>query len=64
MADKENLPKNATEAQGMLIKAFHEKYGDEILPMVERIMGLQGRALGLKAKSKLRVRVVKLNSKT
>jgi hypothetical protein len=53
MADREKLPQNATEAQGMLIKAFHEKYGDEILPMIERIMGLQGRALGLKAKSKL-----------
>ena len=53
MADKENLPMNATEAQGMLIRAFHEKYGDEALPMIERIMGLQGRALGLKAKGKL-----------
>lgn len=50
---KEQLPRNATEAQGMLIKAFYEKYGDEILPIVDRIMGLQGRALGLRLKTKL-----------
>ncbi len=49
----EQLPKNSTEAQGLLIKAFYEKYGNEILPIVDEIMGLQGRALGLKAKSKL-----------
>jgi hypothetical protein len=47
------LPKNATEAQGLLIKAFHEKYGDEILPVIDNILGRQGRALGLKVKSKL-----------
>jgi len=47
------LPKNATEAQGLLIKAFHEKYGDEILPIIDNILGRQGRALGLKVKSKL-----------
>jgi hypothetical protein len=47
------LPKNATEAQGLLIKAFHEKCGDEILPVIEDILGRQGRALGFKAKSKL-----------
>ena len=47
------LPKNATAAQGLLIKAFHEKCGDEILPAIDNILGRQGRALGLKAKSKL-----------
>jgi hypothetical protein len=47
------LPKNATEAQGLLIKAFHEKCGDEILPAIDNILGRQGRALGLKVRSKL-----------
>jgi hypothetical protein len=47
------LPKNATEAQGLLIKAFHEKCGDEILPVIDNILGRQGRALGLKARGKL-----------
>jgi hypothetical protein len=47
------LPKNATEAQGLLIKAFHEKCGNEILPVIDNILGRQGRALGLKARSKL-----------
>lgn len=50
---KNSLPRNATEAQGLLIKAFHEKYGDEILPVIDDILGRQGRALGLKVKSKL-----------
>jgi len=27
----DDLPKNATEAQGLLIKAFYEKCGNEIL---------------------------------
>ncbi len=47
------LPKNATEAQGLLIKAFHEKCGDDVLPVIDNILGRQGRALGLKVKSKL-----------
>lgn len=47
------LPKNATEAQGLLIKAFHEKAGDEALPVISDILGRQGCALGLKTKSKL-----------
>jgi hypothetical protein len=47
------LPQNATEAQGLLIKAFHQKCGDEILPVIDNILGRQGRALGLKVKSKL-----------
>jgi len=45
------LPKNATEAQGLLIKAFHEKCGDDILPILDDILGRQGRALGLKLKA-------------
>jgi hypothetical protein len=49
----DSLPKNATEAQGLLIKAFHEKCGDEILPAIDNILGRQGRALGLKVRSKL-----------
>jgi hypothetical protein len=49
----DNLPKNATEAQGLLIKAFYDKCGDEILPVIDDILGRQGRALGLRAKSKL-----------
>ena len=49
----ETLPKNATEAQGLLIKAFHEKCGDGILPAIDNILGRQGRALGLKVKGKL-----------
>ena len=55
MSEKTNdtLPKNATEAQGLLIKAFYEKYGDEILPVIDNILGLQGQALGLKVWSKL-----------
>jgi predicted ArsR family transcriptional regulator len=49
----DQLPKNATEAQGLLIKAFYEKCGDEILPIIDNILGCQGKALGLKARSKL-----------
>ncbi len=47
------LPKNATEAQGLLIKAFYEKCGDAILPVIDNILGRQGCALGLKVKGKL-----------
>jgi hypothetical protein len=49
----EALPGNATEAQGLLIKAFHEKCGSDALPSINDILGRQGRALGLKAGSKL-----------
>ena len=47
------LPKNATEAQGLLIKAFYEQCGDAILPVINNILGRQGCALGLKVKGKL-----------
>jgi hypothetical protein len=49
----DSLPKNATEAQGLIIKAFYEKCGNEILPVIDNILGRQGRALGLKVKGKL-----------
>lgn len=49
----EPLPQNATEAQGLLIKAFHAKCGGESLPVIDDILGRQGRALGLKAAGKL-----------
>jgi predicted hydrocarbon binding protein len=49
----DDLPKNATEAQGLLIKAFYEKCGDEILPVIDDILGRQGKTLGLKLRSKL-----------
>jgi hypothetical protein len=47
------LPKNSTDAQGLLIKALYNRFGDEILPIVEEVLGLQGRALGLNIKNKL-----------
>jgi len=50
---EKTLPKNATEAQGLLIKAVYEKYGREALPLIEDALGRQGRALGLRAKNKL-----------
>ena len=49
----DQLPKNSIEAQGLLIKAFYEKYGDDILPIVDDILGLQGCSLGLRVKKKL-----------
>lgn len=55
MSGKTNdpLPRNATEAQGLIIKAFYGKCGNEILPVIDNILGRQGRALGLKVKGKL-----------
>jgi hypothetical protein len=49
----DELPKNAIEAQGMLIKAFYEKFGKEALPIIKEICKKQGRSLGLKIKKKL-----------
>ena len=49
----ESLPKNAIEAQGLLIKAIYEKYGEKALPIVADVLKRQGRALGLKVKKKL-----------
>lgn len=55
MSGKNNkiLPKNPTEAQGMLIKAFYEKFGKEALPIIKDICGRQGRVLGQKIRKKL-----------
>ncbi|MBD3229316.1 MAG: hypothetical protein GF329_14120 [Candidatus Lokiarchaeota archaeon] len=47
------LPKNAIEAQGQLIKAFYKKYGSEILPIINDVLGRQGKSLGLRVKKKL-----------
>ncbi|MHA1580732.1 MAG: hypothetical protein ACTSUQ_14050 [Candidatus Freyarchaeota archaeon] len=51
--DVDRLPSNPTEAQGLLIKAFYKKFGGEALPIIRHVLGLQGRALGLKIKKKL-----------
>jgi hypothetical protein len=54
--EKENnnyLPNNPIEAQGFLIKAFYKKFGKEALPLIKAACKKQGRALGLKVKSKL-----------
>ncbi|MHA1648706.1 MAG: hypothetical protein ACTSYB_00825 [Candidatus Helarchaeota archaeon] len=48
-----NLPKNPIEAQGLLIKAFYAKFGQEALPIIKEVLRAQGRALGLKIKKKL-----------
>jgi len=50
---EEYLPKNAIEAQGMLIKAFYEKFGKKALPIIAEICKKQGRALGLKIRQKV-----------
>jgi hypothetical protein len=51
--NKSKLPQNPIEAQGMLIKAFYRKFGKEALPIIKEILRKQGKALGLKIKSKL-----------
>lgn len=51
--NNEELPRNAIEAQGMLIKAFYKKFGKEALPIIKEICKRQGRSLGLKIKKKL-----------
>jgi hypothetical protein len=50
---RDNLPKSAIEAQGMLIKAFYNKFGKEALPIIAEVCKKQGRALGLKIKQKV-----------
>jgi len=49
----EDLPKNPIEAQGLLIKAFYEKFGKEALPLIAEVCKKQGHALGLKIKQKV-----------
>lgn len=51
--NSENLPKNPIEAQGMLIKAFYEKFGAKAIPIIKEQCQKQGRALGLRIKRKL-----------
>ncbi|MBD3213629.1 MAG: hypothetical protein GF311_13555 [Candidatus Lokiarchaeota archaeon] len=53
MDKREELPKNPIEAQGMLIKAFYERFGQEALPIIKEICGKQGKALGLKIRKKV-----------
>jgi len=55
MAQKnsEKLPRNPIEAQGLLIKEFYKRFGKEALPIIEKVCGKQGRALGLKVMEKL-----------
>ena len=51
--ERDDLPKNAIEAQGMLIKTFYKKFGKEALPIIAEVCKIQGRALGLKIKQKV-----------
>ena len=51
--DVDELPRNAIEVQGLLIKAVYKKYGAEVLSIIENVCGKQGRSLGLKVKNKL-----------
>ena len=51
--NSEKLPNNPIEAQGLLIKEFYKKFGREALPVIEKVCGKQGRALGLKVMKKL-----------
>ncbi|MEN6473353.1 MAG: L-2-amino-thiazoline-4-carboxylic acid hydrolase [Syntrophaceae bacterium] len=48
-----HLPKNPIEAQGYLIKAVYERFGDEALPIIADVLAKQGCSLGLKIKAKL-----------
>ena len=48
-----DLPKNPIEAQGMLIKAFYEKFGKEAVSIIKDVLKKQGCSLGLKIKAKL-----------
>jgi hypothetical protein len=51
--NSEKLPSNPIEAQGLMIKEFYKKFGLEALPVIEKVCGIQGRALGLKVMKKL-----------
>jgi hypothetical protein len=48
-----DLPTNPIEAQGKLIKAFYEKFGKEVLPIIKDVLKKQGCSLGLKIKKKV-----------
>ncbi len=49
----EKLPSNPIEAQGLLIKAMYNRFGEEVLPIIKDICRKQGKSLGLKSKKKL-----------
>ncbi|MFX1388513.1 MAG: L-2-amino-thiazoline-4-carboxylic acid hydrolase [Promethearchaeota archaeon] len=51
--NKEKIPSNPIEAQGLLIKAIYEKFGDEALPIIKDVCKKQGKSLGLKIKKKV-----------
>ncbi len=51
--NSEKLPSNPIEGQGLLIKEFYKRFGKEALPIIEKVCGKQGRALGLKIMKKL-----------
>jgi predicted hydrocarbon binding protein len=48
----EKLPSNPIEAQGLLIRAIYNKFGKDILPIIEDVCRKQGKSLGLKIKKK------------
>ena len=50
---KEDLPRTPLEAQRLLIKAFYKKFGKEALPVIQEVMGKQGKALGLEVRKNL-----------
>ncbi len=51
--NKKNLPSNPIEAQGLLIKAIYKKFGEEALPIIKEVCGMQGKSLGLKIRKKI-----------
>lgn len=51
--EDEKLPGNPIEAQGLLIKAIYDRFGEEALSLIQDSCGKQGKALGGKIKKKL-----------
>jgi len=51
--NSDKLPSNPIEAQGLLIKEVYKKFGKEALPIIKKVCGKQGRALGSKIMKKL-----------
>jgi len=49
----DEIPRNAIEAQGLLIKAVYKKYGEEVLSIIKNVCRKQGKSLGHKVKRKL-----------
>ncbi len=48
-----SLPKNPTEAQGLLIKEIYKKFGKDALPVIQEVCGKQGQVLGAKIRRKV-----------